>query len=76
MYCLPNGKLETISVTEVVVGDIVLISSGNSIPADGYIIEGKLTVNEANINGETQDKEKIGVSMFIHQLFVMKVKPK
>ena len=53
-----NGKLETISVTEVVVGDIVLISSGNSIPADGYIIEGKLTVNEANINGETQDKEK------------------
>ena len=55
---LRNGKLETINVIEVVVGDVVLISSGNSIPADGYIIEGKITVNEASINGETKDKEK------------------
>lgn len=55
---LRNGKLETISVTEVVVGDVVLLASGNSIPADGYIIDGKITVNEASINGETKDKEK------------------
>lgn len=55
---LRNGKLETISVTDVVVGDIVLLASGNSIPADGYIIDGKITVNEASINGETKDKEK------------------
>ena len=55
---LRNGKLETINVIEVVVGDVVLISSGNSIPADGYIIEGKINVNEASINGETKDKEK------------------
>ena len=55
---LRNGKLETISITDVVVGDIILLSSGNSIPADGYIIEGTISVNEASINGETKDKEK------------------
>ena len=55
---LRNGKLETISITDVVVGDIILLSSGNSIPADGYIVEGTISVNEASINGETKDKEK------------------
>ena len=55
---LRNGKLETISTTDVVVGDIILLSSGNSIPADGYIVEGTISVNEASINGETKDKEK------------------
>ena len=55
---LRNGKLETISITDVVVGDIILLSSGNSIAADGYIVEGTISVNEASINGETKDKEK------------------
>lgn len=55
---LRNGKLETISISDVVVGDIILLSSGNSIPADGYIVEGTISVNEASINGETKDKEK------------------
>ena len=53
-----NGKLTTIPVTDIVVGDIVLVSSGNAIPADGYILEGHLNVNEASINGETKDKDK------------------
>ena len=53
-----NGKVVNIPVTEIVVGDIVLISSGDAIPADGYILEGHLNINEASINGETKDKEK------------------
>ena len=53
-----NGKVETIPVTEIVVGDLVIISSGDAIPADGYIIEGRLNINEASINGESKDKEK------------------
>ena len=53
-----NGKITTIPVTDIVVGDIVLVSSGNAIPADGYILEGHLNVNEASINGETKDKDK------------------
>lgn len=55
---LRNGKITTIPAIEIVVGDIVLVSGGDAIPADGYILEGHLNINEASINGETKDKEK------------------
>ncbi len=55
---LRNGKITTIPATEIVVGDIVLVSGGDAIPADGYILDGHLNINESSINGETKDKEK------------------
>lgn len=54
-----NGKLEEIHVSEVVVGDIVYLQAGDKIPADGVVIEGSLMVDQAALNGETEEAEKI-----------------
>lgn len=54
-----DGKLEEIHVSEVVVGDIVYLQAGDKIPADGTIIEGELKVDQASLNGETEEADKI-----------------
>ena len=48
-----NQEIKEIAIDEVVVGDIIKLSSGDEIPADGEIISGKITVN-----GETKEIEK------------------
>ncbi len=53
-----NQELKEITIDEVVVGDIIKLSAGDEIPADGKIISGKISVNEANLNGETKETEK------------------
>ncbi len=55
---LRDGKIVTILTTELVVGDLVYLFSGDRIPADGYLVDGSITVNEASINGESKDKHK------------------
>ena len=50
-----NGKIFEIDTSEVVVGDLVLLSSGDKIPADGKIIEGEISVDESSITGETKE---------------------
>lgn len=54
-----EGKLEEIHVSEIVVGDIVYLQAGDKIPADGIIIEGELRVDQAALNGETEEAAKI-----------------
>ena len=57
-----DGKLEEIHVSEVVVGDIVFLQAGDKIAADGEIVEGELKVDQASLNGETEEADKIPVS--------------
>ena len=54
-----NGKLMEIHVSEVVVGDIVYLQAGDKIPADGIVVEGDLKVDQAALNGETEEADKI-----------------
>lgn len=54
-----EGKLEEIHVSEIVVGDIVYLQAGDKIPADGIVIEGELRVDQAALNGETEEAAKI-----------------
>ena len=54
-----DGKLEEIHVSEVVVSDIVYLQAGDKIPADGIVIEGELKVDQAALNGETEEADKI-----------------
>lgn len=54
-----NGRLMEIHVSEVVVGDIVYLQAGDKIPADGIVVEGALKVDQAALNGETEEAEKI-----------------
>lgn len=49
-----DGTVVTIDVSQVVPGDIILITSGDRIPADGYVFEEvNLLVNEAVLTGES-----------------------
>lgn len=54
-----NGQLMEIRVGEVVTGDIVFVQTGDKIPADGIVVEGALKVDQAALNGETEEAEKI-----------------
>lgn len=54
-----EGRLAEIHTSEVVVGDVVYLQSGDKIPADGEIIQGALKVDQAALNGETEEAEKI-----------------
>ncbi len=53
-----NGKLESISVEEVVVGDYILVQSGNKISADGVMYVGEIYTDESMLSGETKEKFK------------------
>lgn len=56
---LRDGYEKEIDSEELVVGDVVLLRSGDKVPADGRIIEAKgLKINEASLTGESQAVEK------------------
>lgn len=50
-----NGTIISIPIDQVVVNDIVIVSEGDKIPADGMIISGNISVDESMMNGETND---------------------
>lgn len=56
-----NGKITELPIDEVVTNDIVMLSSGDKVPADGIIISGEVSVDESSINGESKEfhKEKV-----------------
>ena len=53
-----NHELKEISCEDLVVGDIVYIQAGEIIPADGYLISGKISIDESSINGESKENNK------------------
>lgn len=53
-----DGKLVEILVDDVVKDDIVLLQSGDKVPADGIILSGKVSVDESTINGEAKEISK------------------
>ncbi len=53
-----NGIITVIDVDDVVVGDKVLLQSGDKVPADGILISGKLSVNNSALNGEAEECKK------------------
>ena len=54
-----NGKLIKISINDVVHGDYIYIKSGEKVPADGFIIEGEIKVNQSALNGEPEEVSKV-----------------
>ncbi len=50
-----EGITMEIPIEDVVVGDLVLLSYGDKIPADGILVDGNLTVDESSINGESKE---------------------
>ena len=62
---LENGAETVVEASELKKGDIILVRPGENFPADGTIIKGTTTVNQASITGESLpvDKEN-GNSVF------------
>lgn len=48
-----NGKEQKIDIEEIVLGDVILLSQGDQIPSDSYVLEGEVEVNEALLTGES-----------------------
>ena len=57
-----NGVITVIDVDDVVVGDKVLLQSGDKIPADGVLIDGALRVDNSALNGEAEECKKTAAS--------------
>ncbi len=53
-----SNKLSEIFIDDIVVNDIVVLSSGDKVPADGILIEGSLSVDESPLNGESKEVYK------------------
>ena len=53
-----GGKEETVQITDLKIGDIVLVKAGEKIPVDGTVTRGDGSVNEAPITGESVPKQK------------------
>ena len=54
-----NRKIVEIPIGEIVVGDIVILNSGDKVPADGKLISGNLRVDESALNGESKEAKKV-----------------
>jgi potassium-transporting ATPase ATP-binding subunit len=48
-----NGRAEQVAASQLRAGDIVLVQTNDLIPADGEVVEGVASVNEAAITGES-----------------------
>ena len=58
---LRDGSIQVIDDVDVVVGDVVILQNGDKVPADGIIFEGKVSVDNSALNGETEPNKKEAV---------------
>ena len=56
-----NGKIVEIEVDDVVVGDRIIIQSGDKIPADGVLCSGAIAVDNSVLNGESEECKKYAI---------------
>jgi P-type Cu2+ transporter len=49
-----DGRIETVSLSDLAVDDVVLVRSGSRVPADGRIVEGAADVDESMVTGESR----------------------
>ena len=68
-YCdvIRDGKVQTVNKDDLVVGDLVCVGMGQEIFADGYLIDGKISVSNAAINGESKECKKTPIEGYIHK---------
>ena len=54
----PDGGSDDVPISELKPGDRVLVKPGEKVPTDGVIVEGRTSVNEAMLTGESRPVEK------------------
>ena len=55
---LRDGSEKRVPISEIVVGDIVVVRPGEKIPVDGEVTQGRSSVNQAPITGESMPVDK------------------
>ena len=55
---MPDGSIQDVPLSELQPGDRVLIKPGEKVPADGIVVEGQTSVNEAMLTGESKPVSK------------------
>ncbi len=55
---MPDGSTRDVPLDELTTGDRVVIKPGEKIPADGDVVEGETSVNEAMLTGESKPVSK------------------
>lgn len=53
-----DGEPLEISIDDVVVGEAIILEAGDKIPADGILLEGTLKLDQAALNGESEEAKK------------------
>lgn len=53
-----SGELKEVDIDDIVVGDLVILSSGERVPADAVISSGELSLDESAITGESSEVHK------------------
>ena len=56
--CIRDGAEMTLPLSEVAVGDVVVVRAGETVPTDGEVIEGSGAVDESALSGESIPVEK------------------
>lgn len=56
-----NGEIVEVPINDLVVGDCVLLQSGDKIPADGLLIDGDIKVDQSVLNGESKEAGKTAI---------------
>ncbi|MGL4656342.1 MAG: heavy metal translocating P-type ATPase [Sarcina sp.] len=60
-----NGKEEVVSIDDVRTGDLIVVKPGEKLPVDGDIVEGKTSIEESMLTGESIPVEKsVGDAVF------------
>lgn len=54
-------QVNDMKIDDIVTGDFVLLQAGDKVCADGVIIDGDIKVNQASLNGESEDASKTAV---------------
>lgn len=60
-----NGKIQEIPRKDIVVGDIVILNTGEEVPADGILLEAiSMQINESNLTGELMVNKTVNEELF------------
>ena len=57
-----DGCVQEILINEIVKNDLVILETGDKIPADGVLVKGYLEVDESMLNGETKEAKKYSLA--------------
>lgn len=62
-----NGVVTVIDFEDIVVGDMVILQSGDKIPADGILVKGTIHVDNSSLNGESEECMKTAADDYVYE---------